>query len=134
MIKLNANRPAIRETTAMYEYTNDAGETKSEEITIRYFAHSIGQLRDIHAKARELFSKAKEKEEPAWLSLTLPFQVESLPGIAGLDGKPLKSVLDAKGYPTAKTIANFEAMPRHNLNAIERAITEDLIPKEQPIK
>lgn len=134
MIQVSATRPAIRQTTANFEYTNEGGETKVEEIVVRYFSRSIAQMRDVDAKVRTLFEKALEKKEPLWLSLTLPFLIESLPGVAGLDGKPIKCEFDKEGFPTEATIANFEAMPRHNLNAIEKAINEDMAPKEQPSK
>lgn len=134
MIKLAGQKPLIRETTAPFETTADDGTLVTEDIRVRYLSHSIARLRDNAVRIQKLIDEARDKGEPLWLSSTLPFQIESLPDIAGLDGKPIVVAFDKDGNPTAKTFKNFEAIARHNLEAIQKAITDDLAPKEQPSK
>ncbi len=132
MIKLKNKRALVRECTAIYEETDDKGEVVSEEIRVRYFSKTVKEL-----KLQTKWHRQKADEDPTqilWLSDTLPFIVESLPDIEGLDGKPIKVEYDKDGYPTAKTVENFEAIAKHNLQAIEKAIADDLAPKEQPSK
>jgi len=81
MIKLGSK--LIRETTAPFQYTDEStGETKTEEIRVRYFSHTIAEIRANAAKIQAEIDAAKERGEPLWLSATLPYQIESLPDIA----------------------------------------------------
>lgn len=132
MIKLRSKKALVRETTADYEYTDDSGNSVTENIRVRYFSKTVAEL-----KVQHRWHKEKAEADPTqilWLSDTLPFVVESLPDIEGLDGKPIKCKYDKDGYPTQDTVENFEAIAKHNLQAIEKAIADDLAPKEQPSK
>lgn len=136
MIKLT-QQSAVRECTAPFLVRNDkTGETETVDIRVRYFSHSIAQKREIANKINALVNASRvedpAKRRPVFLSDTLPYVIESLPDLAGLDGKPIVVQFDRNGVPTAKTIANFEAILADNLTAIDRAIDEDMTPKEQP--
>lgn len=132
MIKLSKRAPLVRECTAIYQFTDSTGKVKEEEIRVRYFSLTVADL-----KIQKGWHTAKAEEDPnqiIWLSDTLPFSVESLPDITGLDGKPIKTVFDENGIPTRETVENFELIPKHNLEAINKAILDDLAPKDQPSK
>lgn len=74
------------------------------------------------AKARAM--AAAEARDFPWLSHKLVKLLESLPDLADANGKPLPITIEA-----LDTIA---VVP--NLLAIEKAIEEDTVPKEQPSK
>jgi len=135
MIKLS-QQSTVRECTAPFKVRTDKGTIETTDIRVRYFSHSIAQKRIIGAKITSLVQSGIEadfaKRRQIFLSDTLPLMIESLPDICGLDGKPIVVKLDRKGDPTPATIANFEAITDENLTAIDRAISEDLVPKDQP--
>ena len=135
MIKLT-QQCTVRECTAPFTIRNEKGQAETVDIRVRYFSHSIAQKRELGNKINALVAASsdpeREKRRPVFLSDTLPLIVESLPDIAGLDGKPIVVKLNAKGDPTPQTMANFEAITAENLEAIDRAINEDLRPKDQP--
>lgn len=135
MIKLGTR--LVRETTAHYEYT-DGDELKTEQIRVRYYSFTIAEQREMFTKIRAIAEKKKSKpvaeREPIWLSDEMPFRIESLPDIAGLNGKPIKPEFDKNGLPTDATTKNFEAISARNLELIQKAINEDQRPKEQPVK
>jgi len=66
-------------------------------------------------------AKATAMLEPAWLSKKLAGMLESLPDLA-----------DGKGNPFEITADNLENLSLSNLEAIEKAIDEDLDPKAPP--
>jgi len=67
-------------------------------------------------------AKATAMAEPPWLSKKLASKIESLPDLEG----------DKKGQPFAITADNLENLSLSNLEAIEKAIDEDLAPKLPP--
>jgi hypothetical protein len=132
MIKLKNKKRLVRECIAVWEDTDEAGVTTTQDIRVRYFDRSVREL-----KVQTQWHDRKAKEDPnqiIWLSDTLPFVVESLPDIEGLDGKPIRTQFDKDGVPTRETVANFEEIPKKNLEAINKAIYDDLSPKDQPSK
>ena len=130
MIKTAGSQRLVRECMAQYEYTNDKGETVVDDIRVRYFSLTIGNMKQQQEWIREI-AKA-DPNRIIWLSETLPFSVHSLPDVAGQDGKPIISKFDKNGVPTPATVANFDAIARTNLEAIRDAIADDLSPKAQP--
>lgn len=132
MIKLKTAQRLVRETTAAYETNDEKGELTTQTIRVRYWSLSIREMKEQRIALEAMFKD--RGDDIIWLSDTLPYRVESLPDIEGLDGKPIKTEFDTKGKPTKKTTENFEAIARHNLAAIDRAITEDLTPKDQASK
>ena len=65
MIKLKNAKRLVRETTAPYEFVDDKGETQIEEIRVRYFSSTVGDLQvqtDWHkAKAEQEAPRIKEE-------------------------------------------------------------------------
>ena len=121
-IKVGSTR-LVRETTAPYEYTDEKGELKVEQIRVRYYSLSVAEMREKTARIEQMIAEAVDKKEPVWLSDVLPLTLESLPDL-----------LDQKGKPIAITADSLAKLNRHNLDAIQTAISEDLNPKEQPAK
>jgi len=121
MIKLKTNNKLVRQTTADYEYTDADGVNHIEQIRVRYYSLPISELREQRLKLETI-----AREDPGriiWLSDTLPDVLESLPDI-----------LDEKGKPIAITKENLDLIARNNLEAINKAIIDDLAPKDQPGK
>lgn len=120
MIKLNSSR-LVRQTTAPFEYTNDAGEIVTEQIRVFYRMLTVGERKQQMQRIKD----AVERDDKSilWLSETLADVIDELPDILGDDGKPI-----------AITIENLDRIAAYNLDAIDKAITADLTPKEQASK
>jgi hypothetical protein len=120
MIKLNGNRRTVRETTAEFQYTDDEGNLKFDEIRVRYFSPRIEDFKKLRA---EFEAQAKANNgQPFFLSEGLAKQIESLPDLADAKGKPLKI--------TAEVLE--KEIDLLNLQAIREAIDADLAPKSKP--
>lgn len=130
MIKTAGSQRLVRECTANYEYINEKNETVTEEIRVKYFSLTIADIKRQQAWIRDIADK--DPNRILWLSETLPFSVHSLPGVAGQNGKPIITKFDKNGVPTPATVADFDGIARHNLEAIRDAIAADMVPKEQP--
>lgn len=111
MIKLDAKERTIRECKAPYQFT-EKGELKTEEIRVQYYSLKIKELKDYFA---EIEAKAKDAETIVWLSETLAKRIHALPDI-----------LDDKDKPIAITIENLDKIDIPNLEAIKKAIDEDV--------
>lgn len=136
MIKLTTDR-IVRECTAPYEYNAEDGTLQVEEIRVRYYSLTLAELKQVRSDAlarmaeqRERAEKAKanksgkaefEIEDFPWLSDQLVLKLAGLPDIGGPDGKPISI-----------TVENLDKISAVNLRAIEKAIDEDLAPKDQP--
>lgn len=111
---------AIRE----WEEATEKAEAKPDDKTLKENARKMADKADeLSVAAREKAKTAADNREQAWLSHQLAKRLESLPDLA-----------DAKGKAFEITIENLDALPFHNLQAIEKAIDDDLAPKEQPSK
>jgi hypothetical protein len=98
---------------------NDPGNATLEAE----LAQAIKDSTAASIKARET-AKAVATFEPIWLSQSLSKRLKALPDLEGHDGsKPIKI-----------TPENLERIAIRNLEAIEKAIADDLAPKEQPSK
>ena len=129
MIKVTAtSQRNIRETTAPFEYTDEAGELKTEQIRVRYYSQTVAELKQLRSDALAKFNQANKKgakideSEFPWVSNQLAKRLESLPDIAGEDGET----------PMKITVENLDMIAAVNLRAIEKAIEDDLAPKSQP--
>jgi hypothetical protein len=124
MIKVDDKERVVRETTAPYEY-KEKGELKTGEIRVRYYSETLAELKQQRNDAVRVSNAIKEGKadeiEFPWLSNKLAKKLESLPDLAGADGKPLKITPD-----------NLDKLTAVNLRAIEAAIENDLVPKSQP--
>jgi hypothetical protein len=122
MIIVSATKRTVRETTAPYEFTDEDGNPKTEDVRVQYYSLTI---KDIKADQDEI--KAKAKKDPNgtyWLSDELAKRIHALPDLADEDGKP---------FPiTAKSLEECVAVT--NLRSIKAAIEKDIAPKEQPGK
>ena len=130
MIKTAGTHRLVRECTAPFQYVNDSGDTVTEEITVKYYVRSVGEIKQQQATFNAM--GRKDPNRMVWLSETLALTVHSLPGVAGQDGKPIISKYEKDGMPTPATIANFDGISRSNLEAIRDAIHDDLSPKDTP--
>ncbi len=126
MIKITGtNQRNVRECTAPFEYT-EGGELKVEEIKVRYFSQTVGEMKEERNGRRQIAvaapkkgaKKTEQEDSFPWVSNKLAEQLESLPDIAGKDGKPMKI-----------TVENLDLISVNNLYAIEIAISRDLVPK-----
>lgn len=116
MIKLKTDRRTIRETTADFEYTDENGETQTEQIRVRYYSPTIKEQKEWFEHV-----DAVRKNSPdtiVWQSEELARRVESLPDL-----------VDAKGNAYKITVEFLEALDAKNLEAIDAAIRADLRPK-----
>jgi hypothetical protein len=122
MIKVNPKNRTVRECTAPYEYTNDKGETVTEQIRVRYFSRTIVEAKENYAELQKLATE--DPERIVWTSETLVRRgLESLPDLSDEHGKPLTI-----------TVENLDKLEGRNLDAILTAINNDTAPKEQPSK
>lgn len=121
MIKIDANHRTVRTTSAPFQFSNGNGEIQTEQITVRYYSLKIKDI-----KARRAALEQKAKDDPTaivWLSETLAESLESLPDLT-----------DEKGKPLAITVENLDAIDLPNLEAIKKAIDDDISGKAQPDK
>jgi hypothetical protein len=125
MIKLNGNRRTVRETTAEFQYTDDEGNLKFDEIRVRYFSPRIEDFKKLRA---EFEAQAKANNgQPFFLSEGLAKQIESLPDLADAKGKPLKITAEVLLAPNSKpgeeltgTIRSARKTRGHAANAARR--------------
>lgn len=126
MIRVTAAR-TVRETTAPYEYTDENGETKTEQIKVRYFVRTAKEAREWREEMVRRFeeSKANPDAPPFFVYHmdTLAERLESLPDLADEKGKAFPITSEALGMLSTR-----------NLEAIHDAIEADTAPKEQPSK
>mgnify|MGYP003594762879 CR=1 FL=1 len=112
MIKIDAKKRTIRETTCPFHYSEN-GELKSEEIRVRYYSFTWNEIQAEHARIAELI-----KNDPlatVWPNETLAERIAELPDLQDAKGKPF--------VISAKTLGDLDTK---NLDAIKKAIDEDL--------
>lgn len=119
MIKVNPTARTVRETTAPYLY-EEKGEAKTADIRVRYFSFTWNELQSQHAALKQI---AKNGDATIWPHETLVDRIESLPDLAGPDGKKF-----------AITAENLGCLDTRNLEAIQKAINEDFEGKARPAK
>lgn len=125
-IQINGNQRMVRTTTCPFEYVGKDGETLTDQITVRYYIRTAKEAKERHEAARAAYEKAKANNELIPFEYyvdTLPERLESLPDLAGPDGKAF-----------AITPENLGLLSTTNLNAIHEAIEADQNPKAQPDK
>ena len=109
--ELNSSQGRIvRETTAPILIV-EKGEERTETIRVRYYSLSIKEGKEYRKKLEE------GGGESYWSDLLFPI-VAGLPDIVDGKGKPVKVTLDV-----------LESLNSLNLQAIHKAIQEDLRPK-----
>jgi hypothetical protein len=109
----------VRETTAPFEFTNDAGKVETTDIRVQYFSLTVKEAKDRHAKL-----EAMGEKEMYWMS-------EQLIDI-GLCGLP--DLLDPKTKKPCKiTVEMLDNFSAKNLREIKKAIDDDITPKAQPV-
>lgn len=115
MIIIDEKQRTVRECEAPFEYF-DKGELKTEQIRVRYYSFTWGEIQSRHA---ELAALAKDNpDHTIWPHETLVDRIESLPDLKTADSKPFKI--------TAKNLGNLDTK---NLEAIKKAIDEDFAGK-----
>jgi len=120
MIKVAGTERTVRECSAPYEYT-EKGQTKTDQIQVFYYSLTIKEIKDYQLKLTAIAKK--DPGTVIYLSETLAERLHSLPDLA-----------DAKGKPLAITVENLDAIDIRNLEAIRKAIDEDLAGKALPNK
>jgi hypothetical protein len=127
MINLTSSHRTVRETTAAYEYPDPkTGELVVEQIRVRYFSMTVAEIKKLRSDAFAKAAAAEKDPEAAefpWLSSVLVNKLESLPDI-----------VDGKNKPIAITVANLDKITAVNLQAINQAIEEDLVPNAPATK
>ena len=110
----------VRETTAPFEFTNDAGEVETTNIRVRYVSLTVKQAKDRHIKL-----EAMGEKEMYWMSeQVIDVGLCELPDLIDpKTKKPYKITIDV--------LDNFSAK---NLRNIKKAIDDDIAPKAQPEK
>jgi|SRR6185369_15150665 hypothetical protein len=118
-MKINPLARVVRETTAPFEFTNDAGEVETADIRVRYFSRTVKEEKDRKSKL-----EAMDDNELYWMSEQLMD--------AGLCELP--DLIDPKSKKpykiTVDVLDNFSAK---NLRNIKKAIDDDITPKAQPV-
>lgn len=112
MIKVDATKRTVRETTAEYEDVN--GE--KSDIRVRYYSPTWNERQTDREELKAIADE--DPDRVIWPHETLARRIESLPDLAGTDGKELKI--------TAENLGNI-AIP--NLDKIRKAIEEDIAGK-----
>jgi hypothetical protein len=113
MIKVTGKR-AVRSTTA--PYITEDGE--STEIAVEYYSATTAVMKE----RRDIAIKRAENAKPgemAWFSDELVQDLHALPDLADDKGKPFKI-----------TVANLDKLDIRNLNAIRKAIEDDIVAKK----
>ncbi len=113
-IKINATKRSIRECTAPFQQ-----DGTKQNIRVLYYSFKIKELKDHQARVEE---KAKQNPDAIiWLSETLSERLHSLPDLTDANGKEFKITAD-----------NLDLIDVENLEAIKRAIDEDVSGKSRP--
>lgn len=126
MITVKGKQRMVRQTTAPFEYENDKGETITDQIVVRYYVQTAKEAKERHLAGVAAYNNAKKNDEIVPFEYhidTLASRLESLPDLAGPDGKAF-----------AITSDNLGLLSVPNINAIHKAIEDDTNPKEQPSK
>jgi hypothetical protein len=117
MIKLKtASKRLVRETKCPFLFVDDNGEERSEDIRVRYYSLTVGEMREFGRRVDEHGSEMYVTD------LLMPL-LESLPDIVGDDEKPLPITLEL--------LDSFSGV---NVKAIHRAIQEDIAGPKKPEK
>lgn len=121
-IIFDPSKKIIRRTTAPFEFVNGDGELETREITVEYYSLSTKHVKDATAAA---LKKLKENPgETQWFSEIYVERIHALPDL-----------LDPKTKKAYKITIDFlDSLDLRNLDAIRKAIEEDVRPKEQPSK
>lgn len=119
MIKLDTAKRNVRETKCNYIYTDAENAEHTAEIRVRYFSLTVRELKEFQARQ----AAADKAGEKVWSSDILAERVESLPDLGDTEGKPFTISVEL-----------FDSMDLRNVEAIQKAISEDTSPKEQPSK
>ncbi|MBK8468087.1 MAG: hypothetical protein IPL32_19920 [Chloracidobacterium sp.] len=125
MIKIGKTR-VVRECTAPYEYSDDKGERKVDEIAVQYYCFTTADI-----KASRIEAQTRRKEDPGYVPYDTEFllpRLHALPELADEKGKALSK---DNGNLTVENLDKIETV---NITAIWKAIETDLAPKEQPSK
>jgi hypothetical protein len=109
----------VRETTAPFVIVED-GEQRTETIRVRYYSRAVKESRAIQAG---LAAKEKAAGGSLYMSEILLTVLAELPDF-----------VDEKNKPAKVTAELLDSINSVNLNAIQQAIAEDLVPKALPPK
>lgn len=130
MITVTATKPTIRETTANYQHMNGDGKMTSSEIRVQYYSFTTKRLKDLRAEV-----KAKiDAGEALWHSDSLADQLHGLPDLVDAKNKPCFVPHEGDEKKRAAAIQFLDSLDVGNIDAIKKAIDEDVAPKEQPNK
>jgi hypothetical protein len=113
MIKVTGKR-AVRSTTA--PYITEDGETT--EIAVEYYSQTTAAMKERREAAIKRAENASETEF-RWFTDDLVDDLFALPDLADDKGKPFKI-----------TVANLDKLDVRNLNAIRKAIEDDIAAKK----
>ena len=116
MIKITAPQRFVRETTAPFIYAVEDGTEQTKDIRVQYYSSTWNEVQEQHASLA-----AKVADDPTqtiWPHETFAKRVHALPDLA-----------DAKGKPFAITAENLGMLDIRNLDAMKKAIDEDIAGK-----
>lgn len=119
-ITFDRNRKTIRRTTAEYQFTDDNGEIRTEEIGIEYYSLTTAAIK--RQIERDLQRQKDNPDEPSYYTDILVDRLHALPDLIDPETKK----------PIEITVENLDAMALENLTAITDAIKNDADPKSQP--
>ena len=84
MINYDSERKIIRTCSAPFEFVDEKGELKTEEIRVEYYSLSTKKLKEMR-EAAEARQKANP-DEPQWFSEIMAGRIHSLPDLADKKG------------------------------------------------
>jgi len=129
MITVTTSKPTVRETKADYQFTED-GEMKTESIRVQYYSFTTKRLKEMRSDV-----KAKlDAGEALWHSDTLADQLHGLPDLVDEKKRPCFVPHEGDEQKRIKAIEFLDTLIVGNIDAIKKAIDEDVSPKEQPNK
>ncbi|MER3478829.1 MAG: hypothetical protein C4287_23180 [Leptolyngbya sp. ERB_1_2] len=116
MIKVKPGQRTIRETTCDFEYTDETGELKKATIRVQYYSPTTKQSKEEQDALRRL----REEDPNAiwWVTNTLANRLHALPDL-----------VDDNGEPIPITVDFLDSLDFKNVEAINQAIVDDLLPK-----
>lgn len=130
MIKLNTNRPTIRETTATFEQVDDKGNIAETPIRVLYYSFTTKRLKEIRAEVQ----RKLDAGETLWHSETLVDQLHGLPDLVDEKERPLFVPHGGDAKKREAAIDFLDSLEVKNVEAIRNAIDEAVRPKAPPEK